>query len=195
MGATNTGRAIPRPLTQRKRHKGSRAALVRTDAPPVQRLNRESRIMKLITRLLAILFVVPAAFYFVSLVFLPFLWPAESSEQLSMIVIARIVFSLSCAVAAGWFVWSKLGSAHQGKLGSAHQEKPGSARQGLISSILTGAILFGGIGFSAGYFGPIIFTLGEQGPMIGFITGPLGFVLGGVAGSIYFSLRNRKAQP
>ncbi len=59
-----------------------------------------------------------------------------------------------------------------------------------------GAILFGGIGFSAGFFGPIIFTLGAQGPMLGiFFTGPLGFVLGGVAGFIYFSIRSRKAQP
>ncbi len=152
--------------------------------------------MKLITRLLAILFVVPAAFYFSSFVFSQLLWPAESSEQLSMIVIARIVSSFSCAVAAGWFVWSKLESTHQGKPGSAQQGKQGSAHQGLISSILTGAILFGGIGFSAGFFGPIIFTLGNQGPLLGiFITGPLGFVLGGVAGFIYFSIRSRKAQP
>ena len=133
--------------------------------------------MKLITRLLAILVVVPATYFFIYWV--PFsLLSAALGEQ--RWIIANVV-SLFCAVAAGWFVWSKLGSAHQG----------------LISSILIGAVLFGGIGFSAGFFGPIIFTpQANQGPLLGiFITGPLGFVLGGIAGFLYWSIRSRKAQP
>ena len=50
-----------------------------------------------------------------------------------------------------------------------------------------GAIIVGGIGFIAGFFGPMIFTpSANQGPMLGiFITGPLGVLLGLVGGLIY----------
>jgi hypothetical protein len=46
--------------------------------------------------------------------------------------------------------------------------------------ILLPAFILGGIGFIAGFFGPIYFTPeANQGPLLGiFITGPLGFVLG-----------------
>ena len=42
------------------------------------------------------------------------------------------------------------------------------------------ALLVGGIGFAAGFFGPMIFAPGaNQGPLLGiFITGPLGFLAG-----------------
>jgi hypothetical protein len=42
------------------------------------------------------------------------------------------------------------------------------------------ALLVGGIGFAAGFFGPMIFAPdANQGPMLGiFITGPLGFLAG-----------------
>jgi hypothetical protein len=42
------------------------------------------------------------------------------------------------------------------------------------------ALLLGGIGFAAGFFGPMIFSPGaNQGPLLGiFITGPLGFLAG-----------------
>jgi len=42
------------------------------------------------------------------------------------------------------------------------------------------AFVLGGIGFVAGFFGPILLTPeANQGPLLGiFITGPLGFVLG-----------------
>jgi hypothetical protein len=42
------------------------------------------------------------------------------------------------------------------------------------------ALLVGGIGFAAGFFGPMIFAPGaNQGPLLGiFITGPLGFFAG-----------------
>ncbi len=49
-----------------------------------------------------------------------------------------------------------------------------------------GAVILGGIGFSIGFFGPMIFTpQANQGPLLGiFITGPLGAVAGAIAGSI-----------
>jgi hypothetical protein len=48
------------------------------------------------------------------------------------------------------------------------------------------ALLVGGIGFAAGFFGPMVFAPGaNQGPLLGiFITGPLGF-LGGLAWGVF----------
>lgn len=57
---------------------------------------------------------------------------------------------------------------------------------GVLRSTIMGALLVGAISFSAGFFGPMIFTPGaNQGPMLGiFITGPLGFLLGATGGAI-----------
>jgi|SRR6185369_6963947 len=70
-----------------------------------------------------------------------------------------------------------------------------SVRLGLARSVLLGALLTGGIAFSAGFFGPILFTPGaNQGPLLGiFITGPLGFILGAVGGAIYWFARGRRS--
>ena len=86
------------------------------------------------------------------------------------------LLSLLC-VAAGWFVW----------------EKTASANKSAIPTILLGAALVGGIGFIGGFFGPMIFTpRSNQGPMLGiFITGPLGFLVGGVIGFIYWITRRQ----
>jgi hypothetical protein len=61
-----------------------------------------------------------------------------------------------------------------------------SLQTGLISSVVLGALLTGGIGFAGGFFGPIIFIPGaNQGPLLGiFITGPLGVIVGAVGGAI-----------
>jgi len=58
-------------------------------------------------------------------------------------------------------------------------------------SALVGGVVLGGIGFAAGFFGPIILTpQSNQGPLIGiFVTGPLGFVLGAVVGWLYARIR------
>ena len=58
---------------------------------------------------------------------------------------------------------------------------------------LLGGVILGGIGFAAGFFGPIVFTPdANQGPLLGiFITGPLGFVLGSAAGCLYAHTRSR----
>jgi hypothetical protein len=49
-----------------------------------------------------------------------------------------------------------------------------------FGKILLPAFVLGGIGFIAGFFGPILLTPeANQGPLLGiFITGPLGFVFG-----------------
>ncbi|MDG4883772.1 hypothetical protein [Mesorhizobium sp. WSM4884] len=56
-----------------------------------------------------------------------------------------------------------------------------------------GAIL-GIVGFVGGFVGPVIFTPeANQGPLLGiFITGPLGFVLGLVVGSVLRLLPGRR---
>jgi hypothetical protein len=60
--------------------------------------------------------------------------------------------------------------------------------QARISSSHSFASTVGGIGFSAGFFGPIIFAPeANQGPLLGiFITGPLGFLIGSVGGFVYW---------
>ncbi len=56
--------------------------------------------------------------------------------------------------------------------------------QTVIGWTLMTAMLLGVMGFIGGYFGPLIFAPeANQGPLLGiFITGPLGFTLGGVIG-------------
>jgi len=62
------------------------------------------------------------------------------------------------------------------------------APQGLVSCIIAGAAVMGGIGFSAGWFGPIIFDPGSQGPLLGIVTGPLGFLAGPIGGGIVLGM-------
>lgn len=66
-----------------------------------------------------------------------------------------------------------------------------SDRWGMITSIIMGALLVGGIGFIAGFLGPILFAPDNNlGPLLGiFKTGPLGLVVGGVAGWVYWLAR------
>jgi hypothetical protein len=61
-------------------------------------------------------------------------------------------------------------------------------------SPVPGALITGGIGFSAGFFGPIVFAPeANQGPLVGiFITGPLGFLLGAAGGGNYWAVRVKK---
>ena len=59
-------------------------------------------------------------------------------------------------------------------------------------AVIGGGVL-GGIGFVAGFIGPIILKpSANQGPLLGiFVTGPLGFVLGVVIGWLYARVRIR----
>lgn len=65
--------------------------------------------------------------------------------------------------------------------------------RGRMRMALLGGIILGGIGFVAGFLGPIILTPeANQGPLLGiFFTGPLGFVVGCVAGWLYAHMRSR----
>lgn len=63
-----------------------------------------------------------------------------------------------------------------------------------MKTALLGGVVVGGVGFAAGFFGPIIFMPNSnQGPLLGiFVTGPLGFILGIVIGWLYGCFRFRQ---
>ncbi|MBV2132425.1 hypothetical protein KRX52_06360 [Pseudomonas sp. MAP12] len=122
-------------------------------------------------RILLLLVVVPAVYFFVY--WLPFDFvPLEQREWVASLV------ALLCAVLAGRFLWIRTVG--------------GAAARGLLAAMSSGALALGGIGFCAGFFGPLLLTPdANQGPLLGlFITGPLGFLLGGIGGFFYW-LRHR----
>ncbi len=123
---------------------------------------------------MVLLVVIPATYYFIYWV--PFsLIPSTEQRWISSVI------SFLCAIGVGWYVWRRLGST----------------QEGLVSSTLLGAVVFGAIGFCAGFFGPIVFAPGaNQGPLLGiFITGPLGFLFGAVSGFLYWRVyRKKKAE-
>ena len=90
-----------------------------------------------------------------------------------------VVISFAAAIAVARYVW----------LHSA------SAGAGFVRSTMMGALVTGAVGFSAGFFGPMIFTpSANQGPLLGiFITGPLGLMFGGAGGAIHWFARGRHA--
>jgi hypothetical protein len=65
----------------------------------------------------------------------------------------------------------------------------------LGGSVLLGAVGLGMIAFAAGFFGPMILDpSANQGPLLGiFITGPLGFLVGGIGGAIRWWMRRDRA--
>jgi hypothetical protein len=67
----------------------------------------------------------------------------------------------------------------------------------LVESTLRGAALVGGIGFAAGFFGPILLAPeANQGPLLGiFITGPIGVLLGAVGGYVRGVRRSARSAP
>jgi hypothetical protein len=88
------------------------------------------------------------------------------------------IIGVLLAVGAGWLTWS-----HTGRRGSS-----------LVSWVLLGGLLVGGMGFAVGFIGPLIFMDSNLGPLIGiFFTGPIGFVLG-CLGGLASGLEERKAK-
>jgi hypothetical protein len=78
------------------------------------------------------------------------------------------LISLGAGILAGRSVWRQLGDPRSGRVVAAG----------------IGALVVGGIGFAAGFFGPMLLAPdANQGPMLGiFVTGPGGAVLGAIGG-------------
>ncbi|SDZ03048.1 hypothetical protein [Nitrosomonas sp. Nm58] len=127
--------------------------------------------MTLPFRILAMLVIVPATYFFTywfSISLIPSMEPTW---------VLNLIASL-CTGGVGLYSWKKLGSIPEGP----------------VSSLFLGAIVLGSIGFCAGFFGPMIVTPeANQGPLLGiFITGPLGFLLGGIGGFAYWLIKKKK---
>jgi hypothetical protein len=129
--------------------------------------------MKIAYRLFALLIVVPATYFFI-------FWVPRSLIPVGEQIWIRNIVSLLFAFGMGWYVWTK----------------SDSVPNKLMTCIFYGAIMVGAIGFSVGFWGPIIFSPGaNQGPLLGlFITGPLGFILGGFLGFFYWLLFARGSE-
>jgi hypothetical protein len=127
--------------------------------------------MKIAFRLIALLIVVPSTYYFI-------FWLPLSLIPLGKQIWIRNIVSLSFAFGMGWYVWTK----------------SDSMPNKLMTCMFYGAVMVGAIGFSLGFWGPIIFAPGaNQGPLLGiFITGPLSFMFGGFLGFFYWLLYARK---
>ena len=124
-------------------------------------------------------------------------------------VFVRLGFSLAVTIATFYFIYwlpfslilptddfgwiRNLGSvAPAGALGVYVWFQTASPFKGLLKCVIIGAVLTGGIGFLAGFFGPMIFTpSANQGPLLGFVTGPLGVVVGSLGGVVYWFVRRR----
>ena len=173
--------------------------------------------VRLIVRVIAMLVIVPATYFFVYWV--PFSIPFGNSG-----------IRLLCAAGVGWYVWTtgmrltvrviamlvvvpatyfiiywvafSTPFSNSGifsllcaaGVGWYAWKKLGSTPADLFSCTLLGAIVLGAIGFCAGFFGPIILASGgNQAPLLGiFITGPLGFILGAIGGFVYWLAKGSK---
>lgn len=83
-----------------------------------------------------------------------------------------LAISTVLTIGVMWFLWKNL------KL----------TGRGVVKSVALGAILVGSIGFSVGFFGPMVLAPGaNQGPLLGIlITGPLGIVIGAGMGVVWW---------
>jgi hypothetical protein len=124
----------------------------------------------------------------------------------------RVAITINSAVAAFYFVfwvggaivaplqtplWIWLAAALlvAGVVGRYVWRHTPSFQTSLVTSIMLGAVTLGGLGFSAGFWGPLVFMPdANQGPLLGiFITGPLGFMLGALGGGAYWFARERRS--
>lgn len=80
-------------------------------------------------------------------------------------------FSFGCATMAAWFAWQLVAGQKTGALVAA----------------IGGALILGGLFFTVGFLGPMVFGKDtNQGPLIGiFIAAPLGVIAGAIGGYMY----------
>lgn len=87
------------------------------------------------------------------------------------------VISLLISLVIGFFIYKKFG-----KISNS-----------LVVTMVLGGMIIGTFGFIAGFIGPMIITPGaNQGPLLGILfTGPIGFILGLIAGGIYWKVKRK----
>ncbi len=85
------------------------------------------------------------------------------------------IFSLVCAIVAAWFTW----------------QLTSGKKTGTLLAVTGSALILGGLCFTAGFLGPMVFAKEtSQAPLIGiFIAAPLGLIVGAIGGYTY---ANRK---
>jgi hypothetical protein len=129
---------------------------------------------RLIARSLLMFVTAVAALYVVALLGAVFLTRIGQPVWIASAVAFIVALALSR------FVWT-------------HSEK---APDGLAASIFMGAVVIGAVGFTIGFFGPLLVSPQDnQGALLGlFITGPAGFVIGGIGGFVFWS-RRQSARP
>lgn len=124
-------------------------------------------------RIFLTLLSVVASYYFIS--FASLIVPGIDN-----IPAIQIAVSLLAALSIGVFIW----------------KRTVKISPGLMQYVIVGGILIGSIGFTSGFFGPMIFSpSSNQGPLLGiFITGPIGFLIGLLGGGIYWWAKVKKEQ-
>jgi hypothetical protein len=129
--------------------------------------------MKTFLRILATLFTFVAVYYFTF--WIPFAFVPISIHT----TLIPSVVSLLAAVAISYFVWKKMASSSDG----------------FVSHTIKSGLIVGAVGFILGFFGPLVLAPGaNQGPLLGlFITGPLGLLIGLIAGAIHWKLKKSSA--
>ena len=125
--------------------------------------------MTSIFRIVVSAIVMVATYYFIywtTLAFIPIPWGIAA------------VISYACAMAAGWYSWTRTASLNSS----------------LTRSVGYWAMVIGAIGFIGGFFGPMVFAPdANQGPLLGIlITGPVGVLIGGIGGLVHWLVQQKQ---
>ena len=119
--------------------------------------------------------------YCVGGVFLGWLLSSQVSEDVALII--SFIGASVCACLASLKVWECFVMFAVGY------------EESVAGYVISGATLLGGTTFSLGFFGPIYWTpSANQGPILGFFTGPAGAALGSVVGYQYgqYKIKTRR---
>ena len=112
--------------------------------------------------------------------------------MIAALFVAAITSVLAALLIGGGALSTLLGLIAGIFAGAALWRELAAPRRGSIAAAGVGGLVGGGIGFVAGFLGPLVFAPdANQGPLLGLlITGPAGVLLGAIAGA--WSRRGRE---